>query len=264
MNPYTDLQIRSHYENGRQDVASLIAPLIELSTDSSTLILGYGLGQDGTREDMIPYFHVCGTKAAESPIRALIVGGWFGTESITTLAIARLLSAMEARLQLAEGIEVTAFPAINLPAHREGVFLTPKQQAEGVRCWEQSSCGHIQVLEKELERYEYDVIFLLRENPRAKTPELEAWLSTDNQKTIIGDALKRYSTADHQFNWRKNPLRPTYARTFTPMPEKEKQPAEIIVALPGALTPAEQSSEGLGLMLSLLHAIRSARQEGVL
>ena len=108
MNPFTDLQIKTTFEAGNQDVESLIAPLVELSNDSSTLMLGYGLGQAGIREEMIPYFHVCGTREGETPLHALLIGGWVGTETVTPLAIARLLAAMESRLQLAEGIEVTA------------------------------------------------------------------------------------------------------------------------------------------------------------
>lgn len=264
MNPYTDLQIKANFESGKQDVESLISPLIELSADSSTLILGYGLAQAGIREEMIPYFHVCGTKAAEAPVHALIVGGWVGTETVTTLSIARLLAAMEARLQLAEGIEVTAYPVANLDAHRAQTYLADKQELPDVRCWDDSPSTHIQVLEKELRRYPYDVVFLLRQNPRAAEPDVEAWLTTDQQKIVVTDALKRHGSAAPNFRWKSNPVRPVYKRTFTPMPESEKQPAEVIIGLPGALSPAEQSSEGIGLIFGVLHAIRQARKEGLL
>jgi len=264
MNPITDLKIKTSFEAGQQNVESLIAPLIELAAESSTLILGYGLGQTGIREEMIPYFHVCGTKAAEAPIRALLVGGWVGTETVTPLAIARLLAAMEARLQLAEGIEVTAYPVANLEAHRQNVFLTDRQQLPDVRCWEESPISHVQVLEKELRRYPYDVVFLLRQNPRASEAEVEAWLPADEHKIVVANALKRQAEVDAGFRWKTNPVRPVYARTFTPMPETEKQPAEIIIGLPGARTANEQSGEAIALILSLLHTIRQARQEGVL
>lgn len=264
MNPYTDLQIKARYEAGEQDVESLIAPLKELAAESSTLILGYGLGQAGIREEMIPYFHVCGTKSTEKPVRALLVGGWAGTESVTTLSIARLLAAMEARLQLCEGIEVTAFPVANLEAHRQKTYLSDDQTMPDVRCWEESPCSHIQVLEKELGRYAYDVVILLRQNPRSIEPEVEAWLTSDQQKSVISSALKRHESVAPNFRWKPNPVRPTYKRTFTPMPERDRQPAEIIVALPGAMSPAEQSNEALGIILGLLHAVRQARQEGLL
>lgn len=264
MNPYTDLQIKTNFESGKQDVESLIAPLIELSSDSSTLILGYGLAQAGIREEMIPYFHVCGTKASEAPVHALIVGGWIGTETVTTLSIARLLAAMEARLQLAEGIEVTAYPVANLDAHRAQTYLADKQELPDVRCWEESPSTHIQVMEKELRRYPYDLVFLLRQNPRATEPDVEAWLTTDQQKVVVTDALKRHGTVATNFRWKSNPVRPVYKRTFTPMPDTDKQPAEIIIGLPGALSPAEQSGEAIGLVFSILHAIRQARKEGLL
>ncbi len=264
MNPYTDLQIKANFDAGKQDVDSLIAPLIELATDSSTLILGYGLAQAGIREEMIPYFHVCGTKAAEAPVHALLVGGWVGMENVTTLSIARILAAMEARLQLAEGIEVTAYPVANLDAHRAHTYLADKQELPDVRCWEESPSTHIQVLEKELRRYPYDVVFLLRQNPRASEPDVEAWLTTDQQKVVIGDALKRHASVATHLRWKSNPVRPVYKRTFTPMPDTDKQPAEIIIGLPGALSPAEQSSEAITLVFSILHAIRQGRKEGLL
>lgn len=264
MNPYTDLQIKANFDSGKHDVESLIAPLVELSADSSTLILGYGLAQAGIREEMIPYFHVCGTKAAEAPVHALLVGGWMGTETVTTLSIARLLAAMEARLQLAEGIEVTAYPVANLDAHRARTYLADKQELPDVRCWEESPSTHIQVLEKELRRYPYDVVFLLRQNHRATEPDVEAWLTTDQQKIVVSDALKRHGAGDTSLRWKSNPVRPVYKRTFTPMPESDKQPAEIIIGLPGALSPAEQSNEAIGLVFGILHAIRQARKEGLL
>jgi len=264
MDPYTDLQIKNTFESGKQDVDSLIAPLVELSKDSSTLILGYGLGQAGIREQMIPYFHICGTKAAEAPVHALIVGGWVGTETVTPLAVARVIAAMESSLQLAEGIEVTAYPVANLEAHRANVYLSEGRGLRDVRCWEDSPQTHVRVLEKELRRYEYDIVVLLRQNPRAIECDVEAWLTTDAQKSVLGDALTRYATAAQHFQWKPNPVRPVYPRTFTRVPDTEKQPAEVIVGLPGGLSAEQQSSEALGLVLSLLHAVRQGRQEGLL
>lgn len=264
MTPDIDNQIKSNFESGQKNVESLIAPLVELASGSSTLTLGYGLVQAGIREEMIPYFHVCGTCSSSTPpVRVLVIGGWVGTETVTPLAIARFLAALEARLQLAQDIEVTAYPVANLEAHRENVFLMDRQQLPDVRCWEDSTSTHVQVLEKELHRYPYDVVFLLRQNPRALEADVEAWLTTDEQKTVIGEALQRAASAQ-SFRWKSNPVRPIYARTFTPMPAVEKQPAEIIIGLPCARTPAEQSGEALGILLGLLHAIREARQEGVL
>jgi hypothetical protein len=264
MNPITDLQIKASFESGKQDIESLIAPLRELATQSETLVLGYGTGQAGIRKEMIPYFHVSGPPAKEAPVRALIVGGWFGTETVTPLAIARLLVAMEARLQLVTGVEVTSYPAANLEAHRENVFLMDRQQLPDVQCWEGSKCTHVQVLEKELLRYPYDVVILLRQHPRASEANADAWLTSDKQKIVFRDALQRYAATSPRFTWSPNPVRPNYARTFTPMPNTEKQPAEIIIGLPGASSPAEQSGEAIAIILGLLHALREARQEDLL
>lgn len=260
----TDFQISERFANGQCDVDDLIAPLVDLTHESSSLVVGYGMPQAGVREKMIPYFHVCGTYTEVEPLRALIVGGWAGTERVTPYAIARLLAAMEARLNLVAGLEVTAYPAANLEAHREGVFLTEKQQLDGVLCWEKSACSHIRVMENELRRYDYDVVFLLRENPKGKKTEVEAWVGQDRHKSVLDDALQRHASAHEDFRWKTNPAKPAYARTFTPIPHSAVQPAEIIIGLPGARDTAERASEALGLMLSLLHAMRQARQEGML
>ena len=264
MDNFVDSQITDRFKSGRQDVHDLIAPLVKLASESSSLVVGYGAPQVGVRSEAIPYFHVCGTPADKEPLHVLVIGGWVGTEIITPYAIARLLVALEARLRLATGIEITAYPVANLEAHRETVFRTATQQIDGMRCWENSQCGHVQVLERELERYPYEVIFLLRQNPRALDADVEAWLAEEEQKVILSDALKRYATTSPLFQWRANPVRPTYSRTFTPIPDRERQPAEIIIGLPGALTAERQAQESMALILSLSHALRQARTEGVM
>lgn len=264
MDYVADSQITDRFNAGRQDVQDLIAPLLELSARSSSLIVGYGAPQAGVRSEMIPYFHVCGTPIEKQPLRVLVIGGWVGTEIITPYAVARLLVALESRLRLAAGIEITAYPVANLEAHRQTVFLTSKQQLDGARCWENSQCSHVQVIERELERYDYEAIFLLRQNPRALDADVEAWLAEDEQKAALAEALRRYASASPLFRWRANPVRPTYSRTFTPIPNRDRQPAEIIIGLPGALNADEQAQESMALILSLSHAMREARAEGVL
>lgn len=260
----TDFQISERFADGRCDVDELIAPLIDLTHESSSLVVGYGMPQAGVREKMIPYFHVCGTYTDVEPLRVLIVGGWAGTETVTPFAIARLLAAMETRLSLAAGLEITAYPAANLEAHREGVFLTKSQKSDSVRCWENSSCSHIRVMENELRRYDYDAVFLLRENPQAKETEVEAWVSQERQQAILSEAFERHARSSDPVRWKTNSPKPGYARTFTPIPHSAVQPAEIVIGLPGARKRSERASEALGLMLSLLHALRESRQEGVL
>lgn len=262
MDKFTDSEIAARFESGRQDVDSLVAPLISLAHDSSSLIVGFGMTQSGLRSDMIPYFHVCGTTPVDKPVRILLIGGIVGTEIVTPFAVARLLAALEARLQLVAGLEVTGFPVANLEAHREGVFLTSAQQADGAKCWENSACSHIQVLERELKRYEYDLVIVLRENVRAEEADIEAWLVEDEQKRVVSDALYRHATIAPGFRWSVNPVRPTYPRTFTPVPGSERQPAEVIVGLPGALPAEAQAENAMGLVLSVAHAVRQARDEG--
>ena len=105
---------------------------------------------------------------------------------------------------------------------------------------------------------------MLRQNPRALDADVEAWLAEEEQKIILADALKRYATTSPLFQWRANPVRPTYSRTFTPIPNRERQPAEIIIGLPGALTAEQQAQESMALILSLSHAMRQAHSEGVM
>jgi hypothetical protein len=260
----TDFQISERFASGSCDIETLIAPLVDLTHESSSLVVGYGMPQAGVREKMIPYFHVCGTYTEVEPLRALIVGGWTGTETVTPYAIARLLAAMEARLNLVAGLEITAYPAANLDARRERVAFTSEQERDGVICWKDSPCSHIRVMENELRRYDYDVVFLLRETPEARQTAVEAWISQSRQKTTLDDALQRHASTHENFAWKTNPKKPVFARSFTPVPHAAIQPAEIVIGLPGAREEAERASEALGLLLGLLHAMRQARQEGVL
>ncbi|MDD5198902.1 MAG: hypothetical protein PHC88_03795 [Terrimicrobiaceae bacterium] len=260
---HTDLLISERFAAGQTAVDDLIAPLVELAMDSASLVVGYGIGQPGDRSQMIPYFHVCGRNADHEPIRALVVAGWVGTEIVSPYALARLIAAMEAQVPLAADTELTAYPIANLAAYREGVFLTPDQPPRTV-CWSESQCNHVRVLENELLRYDYDYVILLRENPRAVAADVEAWLPSREQQVVISAALKRYAAVDEGFKWRVNPGSPIYTRTFTPLPDRNRQPVEITIGLAAAKSPADQANEAISLVLSLLHAAREARREGVL
>lgn len=262
METLTDRKISNHYESGKQDLESLIAPLIELSEESSSLVVGYGLGQSASREQMIPYFHVCGSYTDQAPVRVLLIGGWAGTESVTPYVAARVVAALESKLRLVAGIEITAYPVANLDAHRTGEYVTRDQQNDSAKCWEDSSLNHIKVLENELKRYDFDLVIVLRENLRAHEAQVEAWLVEDEQKSVLSAALDNLASVGHSFAWKPNPVRPVYPRSFTPIPNADRQPAEIIIGLPGARDTYDQSQEGLGLILSLAHAVRQARNEG--
>lgn len=264
MTATTAHQIDRRFEAGKQDLDSLIGPLVELAQESPSLIVGYGRTQTGLRRDMIPYFHICGTREVERPLRALVVGGWFGTEPVTPYAVARMIAVFEARLQLVSGLEVTAYPVANLDAHRKTLHLSIQQRIDELRCWQDSPLSHIQVLENELRRYDYDVIFLIRENVRAIDADVEAWVEQAAARSVIEASFARYGTVAPDFRWRMNPVRPVYRRSFTPIPNTRHQPAEVAVGLPSAKNAHDQAQEAIALVLSVSHSLRQAREEGVL
>ncbi len=255
----TDRLIANRFEAGLTSLDALITPLIELAQDSNSLIVGYRAPRSRSRDEAIPYFHVCGASAGKTPIRALIVGGWHGSELTTPYVVMRLLALMEARANLAAGLEITAFPVANPQAHRAARFLTRQQESSGVRCWDDSPCDHVRVLEDELCRYQYDVIVHLREHPRALETEAEAWLCEDEHKRALADAFRLYAVIHPEFRWKQNPVRPAFARVFTPIPGHYRQPSEIVIALSAARSATERTNDAAGLVFSILHTLRQAR-----
>lgn len=261
----TDQEIRARHTENPKDALGLLAPLMELSEQSSTLILGFGGGQQSIRQEMIPYFHVCGPSSGHEPIRALIIGGWVGTESNSSFLVARLVAAIEQQLRLVTGIEVTAYPVANVEAHRAGEFLTGKQQIEGVHLWQESACTHVRVLERELQRYDYDVVILLREKLASADLKAEIWPGTHEQSVILQDALERVSLNSAAFSYEVNPTHSAFERTLTPLPgEGGHQPAEIVIGLGAEEPENNQTDLGVDLLLSILHSLRQARLEEVL
>jgi len=266
MNTYeiTYQQLKERFEKSKQDVPGFLAPLIALSEDSSSLIVGYGSDQTTIREDLIPYFHLVGRRLGQEPLRTLIVGSWVGTEPVTSLAVARVVAALESRLSLAHGMEVTAYPVLNLEAYREGEFLTGKQQLEGVAVWQSSKCSHVAVIERELQRYPYDLILNFRVDGHATDLVVEGWADNEVRGKVFSDPLARFGEVAPAFRWELNPAKAAFSRTFTPMPGRNDQPVEVAVGLPGMLSADEQTSAGLKIALSLLHQFRQARMEGLL
>ncbi len=261
---HTDQQIRTFFKEEGAEVTRLLQPLMELSSTSSTLILGYGGGQNATRKEMLPYFHVCGAGVAGEPVRALIIGGWKGNETTSTYTIARLLASIEDSLRLVSGIEVTAYPIANLEARRAGVSLTEAQEKEGVTFWKESAFRHVKVLEHELKRYEYDLIILLREDESATDLNINLWPNTEAASVVLSDTLKRYTASGTPFHWELNPEETPFSRVFTPIPDGVRQPAEVVISLPAKGDQDDQANLGIGVLLTFLHAVRQARAEGVL
>ncbi|HEY5792363.1 MAG TPA: hypothetical protein VIS74_03635 [Chthoniobacterales bacterium] len=267
MNTYeiTYQQLKERFEKSGQDVQGFLAPLIALSDDSSSLIVGYGSDQTSIREDLIPYFHLVGRRIeGQEPLRALAVGSWVGTEPASSLAVARLVAALETRLSLAHDMEVTAYPVLNIEAYREGAFLTGKQQLEGVHVWQDSKCSHVVVIERELQRYAYDLILNFRVNPHSADLTVEGWAESEVRGQIFSDPLARFAEVSPAFHWELNPKKGSFSRIFTPLPGRFEQPVEVAVGLPGMLSADEQAAAGLRIALSLLHQFRQARMEGML
>lgn len=227
--------------------------------------MGFGAAQQSVRGELIPYFHVLGPDTHGTPsVRALIVAGVVGTEIGGFLTAIRMLSALEARLKLAEGLEITAYPVVNIEAYRQGIFLTGKQQIEGVRLWTSSPCTHVRVLENELSRYAYDLVIVLREDRFGVGLSVESWPGTSDQERVLEGAFRRFDEGAAGFRCHTNPEHPLFDRTATPIPRRHNQPAEVVVGLPGTLDAVQQSDQGIQILLSILHATRQARVEGVL
>lgn len=260
----TPLQIDDRFSSNPRALDGLISPLVELAMDSPSLIVGWGATQSGLRKDMIPYFHVCGRLAVERPVRALVVGGWHGSEESTPYAVARMIAIFEARLQLVNGLEVTAYPVANLDAYRDPTHSVLHQPFSELRCWEDSHLSHIQVMERELQRYPYDAVFMLRENVYARDTDVEAWTGSEPVMGVVEGAFSRYSSVAPDFRWRINPPKPVYRRSFTPVPEADSQPVEIVVGLSRAQSAKEQAQEAISVVLNITHSLRQAREEGVL
>jgi len=251
---------------GRKDFAvdDVLNPILELSEDSPSLLVGYGSDQSMVRERLIPYFHLLGAKTTEPQLRVLIVGGWLGTETKAAYTVARLVALFEAKLQLIDGLEITAYPIMNLEAYKSGVLLTPKQELEGVKLWSKSPCSHVVVLERELLRYPYDLVVFIREDDKEIDLSVNLWAETDRQRLVGEDHMKRFSRVSPFFRWAANPVSGLVGPIAGKVPDQELQPVEARVGLPAALPDKEQTDSGIAITLGFLHAYRQARMEGIL
>ncbi len=253
----TEMLIANRFEGGATIIDDLIAPLAEIATDSASLIIGYVPTASRRREDALPYFHVCGSSADRPPVRVLVVGGWFGNEERSPYAIARLIAALEQKPDLAAGFEVTAFPVANLEAHRSRTFLTRGQSLTASRCWEETAPEYVRLLERELQRYDYDLVIFVREHPRMHETDIEAWLTEDADKHTLGRALTEHAAQQPGLRLRVNPSTPDYRRTFTPVPGERRQPAEILVGLSATKSAGEQTQDFASIVFALLAARRT-------
>lgn len=246
---------------GATDPLDLLAPLTELSEDSSTLIRGYGGRQGVSRSDLIPYFHVCGTTSSEPTLHVLVIGGWNGTEIISTYVVSRFVAAVEQRLHLVSGMEITAYPLANAVAYRN----RDKPRSPG-NLWRGQSAERlpVHVLEQELWRYDYDLVINVRHAELASDYQIEVWPDRREQRRVLSDSLARLGRVSPNLQWKIHPRSVRKTRRFTPVPDRTKQPAEIRFTLPGSDAPTALAESSLGILLTLLHAARQARAEGLL
>ncbi len=258
MESHTDILLKQTAQSGKPKLEDLTRPLVELTEDSSTLVVGYGLGQAGVRDEMIPYFHIIGPDANEDPVRVLVMGGWLGSDSSTPLAVARFIAAIESSQDLIQGLEITAYPVSNVEAYREGVSLTGKQQLQGVQCWSGSISSHVKVIENELTRYNYDAVILLRESTRAKGVEVDAWEGKGIHVATLKALFGTLSSETPGLTWQINPSKPGFARTFTPIPENPNQPTELLIGFAEEASAVQGSEEALELLLKIIAALRTS------
>ncbi|MEX1118831.1 MAG: hypothetical protein WEB60_08560 [Terrimicrobiaceae bacterium] len=263
MESQTDILLKQAAQSGKPQLEDLTCPLVELTEDSSTLVVGYGLGQAGVRDEMIPYFHILGPDANEDPVRLLIVGGWLGSDTAIPLAVARFIAAIESCQDLIQGLEITAYPVSNVEAYREGVFLTGKQQIEGVKCWSGSTCSHVKVIENEMTRYNYDAVILLAESTRGGGLAVDAWDGGGTHLAPLKTIFESLSGESPELHWGIDPATPAFARTFTPIPENLHQPKEILISFPPHASAVQGSDVALDLLLKITAALQRSSRASV-
>ncbi|MCS7008429.1 MAG: hypothetical protein N2035_02785 [Chthoniobacterales bacterium] len=251
-------QLRRIFQSARADHRHLMQPLLDLSEESEHLVVGYAAPHTGWNrgEDLIPYYHVLGKPGPTRSMRALLTAGWFGNEESASYTLFRLVAALEEKFQLVDGIEATVYPIVNLDAREAMVVLTPEQRQNELSLWHNSLLRHIQVIEKELLRNTYDIVFRLEEDTKAEEFSALVWPASPNHHRILLNALQKYQTTSPGFEWKIEDFNTPNDGRLTPIPQTSAQPSEILLLLPGQLLAEQQAEEGIGLILSLLHTFR--------
>ena len=243
----------------------ILIPIIELSEQSSTLVLGDAESATTPRGGIIPCFHVCGENSGKDPLRALIIGGWLGSERVAVYSISSMLGSIQNRLRIVAGMEVTAYPALNVDAIRAGKALAVGQTPEDLQLWKASRLHHILALERELQRRTYHLIVVLRENPHNSGFHVTLWPNGEESEAVLCDSLRRLQThaGDALLKWTVDPSTSGVSRSLTPVPS-DGQPTEVVVEIPTTGDARQAKEQTLGLVLTLLHAARQGRMEGLL
>jgi len=259
---FTESRLRHRFQDGVQDYQELLAPLEELSESSSTLLPGYAASQQGwnKREDLVPYYHVLGKSAEKDPTRILLVAGWLGTEEIATYSLLRLIALLEQRFQLVDGIESTIYPIVNLDARRTGEQKTASQLLKPFVLWRESEIRPIRVIERELWRYDYDLAVNLSEAPNASEFSVHMWGHSASQNSLLKSIASKHNTSTPGYDWQLQSHAGPFPPRLTPVAERQAQPIEVLVKIPGQLVADQQAEETVGLLLFLMHELREAHQ----
>lgn len=262
----TSDRLRHRFQGGLSDYQELLEPLAELSENSSTLLPGYAASQPGwnKREDMVPYYHLLGRSAEKTPTRVLLVGGWLGTEEVATYSLLRLIAVLEQRFQLVDGIEATIYPVINLEARRTGEEKTPGQAQGRFSLWRESEIRPIRVIERELWRYDYDLVISLVEASQADEFAIHLAGHTSEQEALVERIVRKHRELSEGYEWQVGPRAHPFPPRLGPVPERKVQPIEATVILPGRLQAEQQAEEAVGLILFLMHEVREFVAEGQL
>ncbi len=256
-------RLRHRFQSGLSNYQELLAPLAELSENSSTLLPGYAASQPGwnKRTDMVPYYHVLGRAAEKNPTRVLLVGGWLGTEEVATYALLRLVAILEQRFQLVDGIEATIYPVINLEARCFGEEKTAAQHQGRFSLWRESEIRPIRVIERELWRYDYDLVISLAESSGSEEFAIHLAGQTAEHGVLVEGIARKHRELSPGYLWQLEPRANPFPPRLTPVPEREVQPLEAALLLPGQLLAEQQAEEAVGLILFLMHEVREAATE---
>lgn len=256
----TENRLRHRFHDGAPDYQDLLAPLEELSQESATLLPGYAASQQGwnKREDLVPYYHVLGRSAEKDPARILLAAGWLGTEEIATYSVLRLIAVLEKRFQLVDGIEATIYPIVNLEARRSGLEKTPSQLLKPFVLWRESEVRPIRVIERELWRYDYDLAINLVEAPKSAEFSIYLWGHTQAQRSLVKQMVVKHTGLTPGYDWQIDSHAGPFPPRLSPVPERQGQPLEVLVKIPGQLVPEQQAEETVSLLLFLMHETREA------
>jgi hypothetical protein len=202
---------------------------------------------------MIPSF---AGRYDKQPLRVLNYRRVGGVETITPYAIARLLVALNHacyggrhRNPIPWRISRPIMRPSSSPANRRSTEHAAGRIRNAVRKFSNANWNTTTTS---------DLSFL--QNPRALDADV-TWLAEDS-----GGAsrhLKACRSTSPLFRWRANPVRPTYSRTFTPIPNRDLNLLKSSSVYQPLSVPSSRLRKH-GANPESFHAMRQARAEGIL